>query len=125
MYNIPNENIIQHELFHPVRLNYDFAILKPSEDITIKDSKVKRIRLHETGENFPDGTSCKVSGWGKAENDTRPEKLRAVEVKLVNQKTCEKNYNTDKVKFRISPQMICAGWEEGVMDACSGDSVSK
>jgi secreted trypsin-like serine protease len=59
-----------------------------------------------------------------AENDTRPDKLRAVSVKIVNYETCEKNYVTDRVKFKVTKQMICAGWAEGVKDACSGDSVS-
>lgn len=59
-----------------------------------------------------------------AENGTKPEKLRAVAVKIVNQQTCSASYNTQKVKFKVTPQMLCAGWSEGVKDACSGDSVS-
>lgn len=59
-----------------------------------------------------------------AENGTKPEKLRAVAVKVVNQETCQANYNTQKVKFKVTSQMLCAGWSDGIKDACSGDSVS-
>lgn len=136
--------IMIHPYFHPVRLYYDFAILKTLDEISYDDPNVKRIRLPKQDEAVQEGESCRVSGWGKgrdrkklnfydfffhyfknlAENGTKPEKLRAVAVKIVNQQTCSASYNTQKVKFKVTPQMLCAGWSEGVKDACSGDSVS-
>jgi hypothetical protein len=80
IFNIPDDKIIQHELFHPVRLNYDFAILKPTESISIKDPKVKRIKLQGPNESFEDGTSCKVSGWGKGKEKFYP--LQGVKVTI-------------------------------------------
>lgn len=138
------EEIINHPNFHPVRLYNDVAILKPFDEISFTDLNVKRIKLPKEFDIINDGTNCRVSGWGKgemkndfyssnfqlfsplflsAENDTRPDKLRAVSVKTVNFEQCQKNYQTDKVKFRVTSQMMCAGWMEGVKDACSGDSV--
>lgn len=141
VYNI--SKIIVHPSFHPVRLYFDFAILKPSDEISFDTPNIKRIRLPKQDETVEEGASCRVSGWGKgrqknatfyiifhkskkppAENGTKPEKLRAVAVKVVNQESCQANYNTQKVKFKVTPQMVCAGWSDGVKDACSGDSVS-
>lgn len=45
-------------------------------------------------------------------------------MKIVNQAKCQKCYNTPKVKFNVTSQMLCAGWPDGIKDACSGDSVS-
>lgn len=61
---------------------------------------------------------------GKADNDTRPDVLRYVDVKTINQTTCQSSYSTPKVRFKISKNMMCAGYMEGGRDACSGDSVS-
>lgn len=57
---------------------------------------------------------------GKADNDTRPDRLRFVDVKVVNQTTCQACYNTPKVRFKITDYMMCAGYMEGGRDACSG-----
>lgn len=57
--------IIMHPNFHPVRLYYDFALLKPSDEISFDDPNVKRIRLPKQDEAVEEETSCRVSGWGK------------------------------------------------------------
>jgi secreted trypsin-like serine protease len=62
---------------------------------------------------------------GKADNDVRPDKLRSVDVKIVNRNVCQSCYNTPKVRFKITNEMICAGYLEGGRDACTGDSVGE
>ena len=54
-----------HSNFHPVRLYYDFAILKTLDEISYDDPNVKRIRLPKQDEAVEEGESCRVSGWGK------------------------------------------------------------
>ena len=104
-----------------MKLTHDFAILKFSP---IKfDKLVQPIVLTEATENLPDGTECKVSGWGKMETNESPTRMRFVPVYMVNQQTCQNNYNTSRVKFRIVDSMMCAGVPEGHADSCSGDSV--
>lgn len=63
VYNI--SKIIVHPSFHPVRLYFDFAILKPSDEISFDTPNVKRIRLPKQDETVEEGASCRVSGWGK------------------------------------------------------------
>lgn len=43
--------------------------------------------------------------------------LRAVNLPIVNQDYCNSQYGG-----RITPQMICAGFQEGGKDTCFGDS---
>lgn len=114
--------IVSHPNFDRVRLTYDFTLLKFGERIKFNDF-VQPIRLPEEGDNLPDGTECLVSGWGKMENEVKPSQLRSVAVYTVNTKTCQNNYNTSHVRFRIVDSMLCAGVPEGQKDACSGDSV--
>jgi trypsin len=114
--------LIPHPRFDKIKLTFDFAILKFIDPI-IFDEVRQPIELPEDFENIPDGTKCKVSGWGKMENEVKPPELRSVDVFKVNIQTCQNNYNTSRVKFRITNSMMCAGVPEGQKDACSGDSV--
>lgn len=45
------------------------------------------------------------------------DRLRAAVVPIANQDYCNKQY-----KGKITPRMICAGYEEGGKDSCQGDS---
>lgn len=47
----------------------------------------------------------------------RSEILQMVQVPILNQQHCNKQY-----KGRITDQMICAGYEKGGKDSCQGDS---
>lgn len=115
--------VIPHPDFDKIKLINDFVILKWKDPLEY-DEFVKPIELPGKLEKLPDGTKCKVSGWGMMEDDERPKDLRAVTVNIVNQESCQKSYNTTRVKFRITKSMCCAGVAEGQKDACSGDSVS-
>lgn len=119
-------NIVEavlHPHFDRIRLINDFAALKFENPIDF-DQFTKPIELPGKFDKLADGTECKVGGWGKMEDETKPRELRAVTVYIVNPETCQQNYNTTRVKFRIASSMLCAGVEEGQKDACSGDSVS-
>lgn len=61
-----------------------------------------------------------VTLLGLAENKTRPTGLRSVNVKMIDQKVCENAYNTQRVRFKITDAMFCAGYMEGGKDSCSG-----
>lgn len=115
--------LISHPNFDEAKLSYDFALLKFDEPIHF-DDLIQPIELPDESENLPEGTKCVVSGWGMMEDSVKPNELRSVTVYTVNSETCQKNYNTSRVKFRITDSMICAGVPEGQKDACSGDSVT-
>jgi trypsin len=59
-----------------------------------------------------------VAGWGYTsdESTTTQTKLRAVDVPVQDIKTCRKAYSS------ITTRQICAGYNIGGKDACSGDS---
>lgn len=93
----------------------DFALLEFTKPVTF-NNYIRPVKLPSQDQKLTDGTLCVVSGWGIMEDNTRPVFLRITTVVIVNQLTCQKNYNTTLVKFSIVTQMVCAGVPEGGKD---------
>ncbi|KAK4304697.1 hypothetical protein Pmani_023369 [Petrolisthes manimaculis] len=73
----------------------------------------------ETRKEHGVGDSCIVSGWGRlGANGDLPNKLRAADVKLLNDSQCNEMFKNSV--YTISKTNLCAGGEE--KDACQGDS---
>ena len=69
---------------------------------------------------IPNGTPCVVSGWGRSRKGGKiSDKLQEVAVKLMSDERC-KSY--EGYANQLTDAMICAGYEKGGRDACSGDS---
>ena len=68
------------------------------------------------------GTSLTVAGWGNRSSsgqDFSP-LLHHVHVPLVDDGVCQASY--DDISVAITDRMLCAGFQSGGKDACSGDS---
>jgi len=114
----------EHPGYAPPSLNFDFAILTLNKpvDITSADSKARVACLpSDPNRQYGNGESLTVSGWGLLdENDgffDLPNVLHHVQVPGVTNAVCRQDYGST-----ITPQMICAGLDEGGIDSCSGDS---
>ena len=78
------------------------------------------------GLGFP-GACSAVTGWGSVDawrpgsgrSDARalPDRLRAVDLPIVDNETC-----ADRYGGRITDGQVCAGYRQGTMDSCQGDS---
>ena len=65
-----------------------------------------------------EGDSCWVTGWGRlSAGGSSPDILQQVPVPIVGQDRCRRSY-----PGRIDHTMICAGVDQGGIDACQGDS---
>lgn len=115
--------LVTHPKFDRAKLSYDFGIMKLKNKIIFSEN-CHPINLPKANQKIPDNLNCTVSGWGLNEKNEKPNELQSVEVSTVNQETCQKDYNTKRVMFKITESMFCAGTVEGGKDACSGDSVS-
>lgn len=117
------KRIIVHELYDHTDQDYDIALIEIVEPLEFSQS-IQSIGLPNTNESIPDNTMCFVSGWGTSHSFLvfmfRRTELRAVEVPIVDQKTCEANY--ERAGIEITPRMMCAGYEKGGKDSCQGDS---
>lgn len=75
---------------------------------------IQRIRFQRDGEEVPEGTVCRVAGWGWVNNvGIKPENLQEVEVKVISHQLCSRR---DYYGGRITSNMMCAG-QQG-KDSC-------
>lgn len=111
------KRVVVHERWNVGRIDFDYALLELSAEVTFSE-KVQPIELPSVDDVIPDESLCQVTGWGKTLNSNESkETLREATVPIVNQEKCDKAY-----PGRITPQMICAGYDEGGKDSCQGDS---
>jgi len=115
------KTVISHEDFRNATLQSDVALLE-----LVEPAKITRVRgdiLIYASENdsrfFDPGTTSWVIGWGHTESSPAfPDRLREVDVPIRSDAECEAAYGS----FFIDPDMLCAGYDEGGKDSCSGDS---
>ncbi|KRZ28512.1 Neurotrypsin, partial [Trichinella pseudospiralis] len=98
-------------------LKDDIAIikLKSKNDSGILFNKyVQPICLPNADAAYPAGMKCVISGWGK-----NPRRLQAAEVPIMNPDTCR-----DPLVYGnlLSERAFCAGYLQGHVDSCKGDS---
>lgn len=99
-------------------IDFDFSLLELWTKIEF-NANVQPIALPEEQDRVTDNTMCLVTGWGTTDSFDAPKKLRGVDVPIVNQEECVKKYSNFK---RVTPRMLCAGFDKGEKDACTGDS---
>lgn len=102
---------------HPKFANaeYDISTLKLSRELKFTDS-IRAIGLATSTPAV--GTKCRVSGWGRQDDDTRSETLRAVEVPTISNKDCQRY--ADAYGRTMSNRTFCT--LEAGKGPCGGDS---
>lgn len=104
--------------------SYDVALIELKSPIDFEATGLKSINLadkdFEEEGGLNDGTLAQVLGWGAIREGGRSSsKLLLANIKIINSKWAngKKSYNG-----RIDESMIVAGFEDGKIDACNGDS---
>lgn len=99
--------------------DYDVAMVRLSEP-AVYDSYVSPICLIRLGVTFPWGKECYVTGWGHVQwNSSQPDILREAKVRLVPPKICN---SANSYNGKVHSRALCAGFEQGGVDACQYDS---
>ncbi|XP_060637382.2 transmembrane protease serine 11E-like [Anolis sagrei] len=115
------QQIIIHEHYanSVISHEYDIAVVKVSPPLQFT-SAVHHVCLPEATQNFPENTTCYVTGYGALVDDgPSVGELRQTEVKIISNDRCNRREVYNRA---ISPGMLCAGYLEGGSDACQGDS---
>jgi len=101
--------------------NYDYAILELTNKIRVR-LEAKAIFLPNGKEKYTSESLFLTSGWGYTTDGGFPSNiLQSVTVPWIPHVVCKDAYQ--KLKKKITPQMMCAGdIENGKIDACQGDS---
>lgn len=120
------DKIIPHEGFDPWSLKNDIALIRTTKDIEFND-QTKPIPLPNE-DAVDDGKPLTIAGWGKTGENTRPDKLQNIEVKQMDNRECEKKFNTqnsifddDFGSFNVYSSNVCAIGEDK-KSTCPGDS---
>ncbi|XP_007521346.1 enteropeptidase [Erinaceus europaeus] len=119
---------------HTVTRLIDQIIINPHYNRRIKDSDIVMMHLEfnvnftdyiqpiclpEESQVFPPGRNCSIAGWGwLVHQGPTADILQEAEVPLVSNEKCQQQMP----EYNITENMMCAGYEEGGIDSCKGDS---
>lgn len=114
------KRVVQHpEFYKPIDWNNDISLIQMDHPVTFTEY-IQPICLPPPDLVIPNGTPCVVSGWGRSRKGGKiSDVLQEVAVKLMSEERC-KSY--EGYANQLTDSMICAGYEKGGRDACSGDS---
>merc|ERR1719184_136586 len=124
---LPNPNevnrtavkIIRHPRYdQDVQMDNDIVLLKLDHPVMFTDY-IRPVCLAAMNSTFYNGTMSWVTGWGTIDSGVplpSPQILQEVDVPIVGNRQCGCSYG------QITPNMICAGLNEGGKDSCQGDS---
>jgi len=115
--SISPKRVIRHPKYNESTTDYDYALIELS-----RNSRYQPVALNTADFAVPTSGSAimaTVAGWGvtKETSQSLPSRLQKVEVPLVSNIVCNKNYGGG-----ITNRMLCAGYARGGKDACQGDS---
>ncbi|XP_076356340.1 trypsin-1-like [Tachypleus tridentatus] len=118
--------IIVHEEYDSQRYYNDIALLRLTED-TLHGSPVcwpTPTTLDSL--DIPPGTIVTGTGWGDLSfGGPAPAVLQEAFIPIVSNADCKvayRNFNAKALPHGITEQFVCAGYEEGGVDACQRDS---
>jgi secreted trypsin-like serine protease len=119
---IPADRIVVHEAYATDQAGgHDIALLHLE-----RPTAAAPVRIVSVGEAglWAAGKPARVIGWGSSVFLVGPasEDLQQVDVPMVHDDDCGRNYN-QLSPFEFDPStMVCAGEETGMKDSCQGDS---
>ncbi|KAG1711575.1 hypothetical protein DVH05_008824 [Phytophthora capsici] len=102
----------RHPMYNKSEHLYDVGVLKLEKEVTTNTIDL----CAADGSDNEVGTVATVRGWGLTENGSQSLVLEEVNVKIVSNAECNKEYSD-----RITEGMLCAGEGDG-KDTCNGDS---
>ena len=115
------EKIIMHENYDtPLSESNDIALIKLVSPANLGEG-VGLVCLPDISHQLPFDNvneTCWITGWGTlSSGGSSPNTLMQASVPLVSPQRCENAYPGE-----IDDSMLCAGLDEGGIDACQGDS---
>ncbi|XP_048211076.1 chymotrypsinogen B-like [Perognathus longimembris pacificus] len=108
--------VFKNPKFNLLTVRDDIALLKLATPARFSDA-VSAVCLPRADADFPAGTECVTTGWGKTAHSASktPERLQQATLPLLSTAECKKFWG-----FKIKDSMVCAG-ASGV-SSCMGDS---
>lgn len=111
------DQIIRHPSFDTVTYSHDLALLRLRETTT---TPIVTLAPTVSNDSLTGGRQAMVVGWGVTQAGVGADTLQRAQVPLVATAACRQRYAD--YSLTLAPTMICAGYEVGGIDACTGDS---
>merc|ERR1719244_602897 len=116
------DNIISHSGFDEVSYEQDIALLHMAEPLVLT-TKLLPVCLPWPTSGYT-GKMATLAGWGRqGHNKAVTRQLQEVSLPVISNDECMAWFNeTGSRQWIPEETFLCAGWESGEKDACSGDS---
>lgn len=114
---LPVERIIRHPAFDAVTYSHDLALLHLTEAIA---APLVKLADDTRDQSLQAVHQAMVVGWGVTQDGIGADTLQRAQIPLVATDVCRQRYADYGII--LAPTMICAGYEQGGIDACTGDS---
>ncbi|XP_032133028.1 enteropeptidase isoform X3 [Sapajus apella] len=112
------DQIVINPHYNKQRKNNDIAMMHLEFKVNYTDY-IQPICLPEENQVFLPGRNCSIAGWGRVVHQGPTANiLQEADVPLLSNEKCQKQMP----EYNITENMICAGYEEGGIDSCRGDS---
>ncbi|XP_073333355.1 mast cell protease 1A-like [Pagrus major] len=115
-------NIVQrckHPHYQHHTTGSDIMLLKLSQSVP---DTIQRIQLPPPNMNLQPNQTCCVAGWGETEAGTAAGDLMGVNVSVVDQNVCRRQWSNSKWIPHLPANVICAGGYQTLKGVCYGDS---
>ena len=114
--------LVPHERYRgdrPASQGNDIALIRLSSPFPASRAQTVQLQSRQLEDAFGFPGACSVvTGWGGVDaRAVPPDRLRAVDVPIVDNETCAGRYGGS-----ITDGQVCAGYRQGTMDSCQGDS---
>lgn len=111
------DQIVRHPAFDATTYRSDIALLHLA---TATSTPFVILANATTNSTLPQAQQAMVAGWGVTEDGVGADVLQRAQVPLVDTGICRKFYADYGIT--IQENTLCAGYEQGGIDACTGDS---
>lgn len=111
------DQIVRHPSFEAITYSHDLALLHLHEATAMP---VVTLAAATSDDSRLGGRQALVVGWGMTQDGVGADTLQRAQVPLVATAACRQRYAD--YGLTLAPTMICAGYETGGIDACTGDS---
>lgn len=111
--------ILVHPNYDPNTLDSDIALLRLEQPSAQQPIQIATPEI--IGELVQPGSVATVIGWGNTNiaNPHYPETLQQAHLPVVERDICN---SPSAYNGGVTPNMLCAGYDEGYQDSCKGDS---
>lgn len=111
------QQIIRHPSYKTSNGDADIALIKLAKPSDIPPITMADRSMIDIDKSGAVGT---ILGWGRTTTNIRINDLQQAQVPLVGAETCAAAYQV--LGYKLTVNMLCAGYQAGGTDACSGDS---